>query len=148
MLGVESLYVSTGQRNYSGTGRNARATDIVNLFDPYSSIPVPGLTAAIQRRIGERIKTTKDIGLLSAYWQEFGGVSYYQAYLQDQIGTPALVTQTGDKMVGGIVRLKDLKGTVILLPVPNLWHMVKQRGGDIPDEPALTEPGEEESEGE
>jgi hypothetical protein len=36
MLGVESLYIHTGQRTYSGTGRNARVTDHVDVFDPYS----------------------------------------------------------------------------------------------------------------
>lgn len=135
MLGVESLYIHTGQTEYSGTGRNARKTNIVNIFDPYSAVPVPGLGDALQRRAGERIKTTKDIGLLSAYWQEFGEVTYYEAYLEKEIGVPALVTQTGDKMVGGIVRFKDLKGTVILLPSPNLPYMVEQREEDLTDNP-------------
>ena len=131
MLGVESLYIHTGQTNYSGTGRNARATNLVEIFDPYSAVPVPGLTGAVQRRKGGRIKTTKDIGSLSAYWQEFEAVTYYEAYLQEQIGVPALVTQTGDKMVGGIVRLKDIEGAVILLPVPNLSYMVEQREKEL-----------------
>jgi hypothetical protein len=131
MRGVESLYIHTGQTNYSGTGRNARATNIVNIFDPYSAVPVPGLAAAVQTRIGERIKTTKDIGLLSAYWQEFEAVTYYEAYLQEKIGVPALVTQTGDKMVGGTVSFKGLKGTVILLPVPNLPLMVERRAKEL-----------------
>jgi len=133
MQGVESLYIHTGQTNYSGTGRNTRATNIVGIFDPYSAVPVSGLAAAVQRRTGGRIKTTKDIGLLSAYWQEFGEDTYYEAYLQDYIGVPALVTQTGDKMVGGIVRFKDLSGTVILLPVPNLSNMVEQREEEAAD---------------
>lgn len=127
MLGTEILYVHTGQRTYSGTGRNARATDHVDLFDPYSSIPVPGLATNVQRRTGERLKTTKDIGSLAAYWQEFGEASYYQVYLEQQIGVPALVTQTGDKMVGGIIRFEDRKGAVILLPFPNLSYIVEQR---------------------
>ncbi len=133
MLGVESLYVYTGERNYSGTGRNARATEIVNIFDPYSAVPVPGLSALLRRRTGERIKRTKDVGLLSSYWQEFGPASGYQAYLEEQIGVPALVTQTGDKMVGGIVRVKDLKGTVVLLPVPDFFYMATQREEGVAD---------------
>jgi hypothetical protein len=139
MLGTQSIYVHTGQTNYSGTGRNARPTNIVDVFDPYSAVPVPGLAAAVQRRTGKRIKTTKDIGLLSAYWQEFGPASYYEAYLQEQIGVPALVTQTGDKMVGGIVRLKDRKGTIILLPCPDLAYMAEQREGELADsrEPSI-----------
>jgi len=127
MLGAESLYIHTGQTTYSGTGRNARGTNIVDIFDPYRVVPVPGIVGAVQRRTGERIKTTKDIGLLSSYWQQFEAATYYQAYLQEPIGIPALVTQTGDRMVGGVVRLKDLKGTVVLLPFPNLAYMVQQR---------------------
>jgi hypothetical protein len=69
--------------------------------------------------------------LLSAYWQEFEAVTYYQAYLQEQIGVPALVTQTGDRMVGGIVRFKNLKGAVILLPFPNLSYMVGLREKEL-----------------
>lgn len=56
MLGAESVYIHTGQTNYSGTGRNARASNIVDIFDPYSAVPVSALTAAVQRRTGERIK--------------------------------------------------------------------------------------------
>jgi hypothetical protein len=127
MLGVDNVYVYTGETNYSGTGRNARRTNIVSIFEPYSSVPAPDLSGILHVSAGTRIKTTKDIGVLAPYWQEFGAVTYYQAYLEKNIGTPVLVTQTGDKMVGGIIRSKDWKGSVILLPVPNLSHMAQER---------------------
>jgi hypothetical protein len=127
MQGVNNLYVHTGQTNYSGTGRSARASDVVRIFEPYSSVPVPALAGSIHVSAGARIKTTKDIGVLAPYWQEFGAITYYQAYLEKSIGTPALVTQTGDKMVGGVIRSNDWKGTIVILPVPNLWHMVTER---------------------
>jgi len=127
MLGVNNLYVHTGQTNYSGTGRNARGTAVVDILDPYSSVPVPALAGIAHISTGGRIKTTKDIGVLAAYWQEFGAANYYQLYLERSIGTPAFVTQTGDKMVGGIVRSKDWKGAVILLPVPDLHYIIEER---------------------
>jgi hypothetical protein len=46
MLGVETLYIHTGASNYSGTGKNALRTDLVDIFDPYSEVPVPGLAAS------------------------------------------------------------------------------------------------------
>ncbi|MGO9083800.1 MAG: hypothetical protein ACLQBK_01105 [Candidatus Sulfotelmatobacter sp.] len=118
MLGVISVYVYAGQ---------TRSAYQVNIFEPYSSIPVSGLAGVLHISAGARIKTTRDIGVLAPYWQEFGEVTYYQAYLEKGIGTPALITQTGDKMVGGIIRTKDYKGTIILLPTPNLSYMVKER---------------------
>src|SRR6266702_7024701 len=128
MLGVEDVYIYTGRQNVSGTGRNARVTNIVNLFNPYSaSIPVPGLGESVQRRVGERIKTTQHIGILAPYWQQFEPVTYYHIYLEKDVGTPALVTQTGDKMVGGVVRFKDWKGVVVLLPPPGLSYIVTER---------------------
>jgi len=147
MLGVNNLYVHTGQKNYSGTGRNARVTNIVSIFEPYSSVPVPGLTSFIHVSAGARIKTTRGIGVLAPYWQEFSAVTYYQVYLEKSIGTPALVTQTGDKMVGGIVRSKDWKGTIIVLPVPNLSYMAKERSKQREAKGAASEPNAKEGEG-
>ena len=120
MLGVDDVYIYTGRQEVSGTGRNARVTNIVDLFNPYSSIPVPGLRESVQRRVGQRLKPAKHIGILATYWQQFEPATYYQVYLEKDIGLPALVTQTGDKMVGGIVRFKEWKGTAVLLPPPNL----------------------------
>src|SRR5437016_5318223 len=55
MLGVDNIYVHTGQTNYSGTGRNARASNIVGIFEPYSSVPFPGLAGFIHVSVGARI---------------------------------------------------------------------------------------------
>src|ERR1700722_19257969 len=33
------IAVATGEKRYSGTGRNARATRIVETFEPYSTVP-------------------------------------------------------------------------------------------------------------
>jgi hypothetical protein len=142
LLGVGSLYVHTGQTNYSGTGRNARATNVVDIFEPYSFLPISGLAAAVHVATGERIKTTKDVGVLAAYWQEFGAATYYQAYIERNIGVVGLVTQTGDKMVGGIVRFKEWRGAVVLLPVPNFRYMVEER-----KEQQAARPANEESSG-
>lgn len=131
MLGATDVYIETGQKQYSGTGRNARVTNILALFDPYSAIPVPSLTSLIHRSQGDRIKPTRNLGVLASYWQEFGGCTYFDIYLEKAIGNPALVTQSGDKMVGGTIRFNNLKGAVVLLPPPNLDFLIKVRGKDF-----------------
>lgn len=131
MSGLDSVYIFTGEKQYSGTGRNARATNFVSLLDPYSAVPLANLVSSIQRRSGLRIKTTKRIGPLSSYWNEFGSHSPYQVYLDKTIGFAALVTQVGDKMVGGIVRFKDFPGAIVMLPPPSFVSAVKERAKQL-----------------
>ena len=131
MLGAESLYIRTGQTNYSGIGRNARATNIVDMFDPYSAVPVPGLTATVQRRTGERIKATK------VYWRPIGLLARIRgSYLLSSLSRGAdrgISTRDANRRQDGRrdYRPKDLKGTVILLSVPNLPLMVEQREKEL-----------------
>jgi hypothetical protein len=127
MIGVADVWVFSGQKQYAGTGRNARVTNIVMPFDPYTTIPVDGLAGSVQRRTGDRIKATDWLGILAPYWQEFGPYTSYQVYLEKSIGTPSLVTQTGDKMVGGIFQFKDLKGALVLLPPPDFNEAISAR---------------------
>jgi hypothetical protein len=99
MLESEDVYVYTGEKQYSGTGRNTRTTSMVTDLDPYSSVPLVG-SQNIMRKSGERIVTTNRLGVLATYWQAFGEFSTYQVYLDRSVGTPALVTQTGNRMIG------------------------------------------------
>jgi hypothetical protein len=129
MLESQDVYVYTGDKQYSGTGRNTRTTSMVTSLDPYSSVPIAGLQHIVRKR-GDRIATTNDLGVLSTYWQAFSQFSMYQVYLDKPVGTPALVTQTGNRMIGGIVRTKEL-GTLVLLPPPDFSRLIKDRAKQI-----------------
>jgi hypothetical protein len=119
------LSVATGQKEYSGTGRNARTTRIVETFDPYRAIPCD--FGSVVRRSGERIKATGDLGILSTYWHEFGEYSAYQGYIENFKGSALLHTQTGGKVVGGIMRTAASKGTLIFLTPPDLSAVAEAR---------------------
>ncbi len=119
------LSVATGRKEYSGTGRNTRTTRIVETFDPYCAIPCD--FGSVVRRSGERIKATGDLGILSTYWHEFGEHSAYQGYIENFKGSALLHTQTGGKVVGGIMRTSAAKGTLIFLPPPNLPAVAEAR---------------------
>jgi flagellar motility protein MotE (MotC chaperone) len=103
----------------------------VQPFEPYSAIPGERLSQEIRRREGDRIRPTSDVGALASYWHAFRDFSYYEIYLEKPVGIPALVTQTGEKMVGGIVRFKELPGRLVLLPLVNLDVMVRSRKEEI-----------------
>jgi hypothetical protein len=117
--------IATGEKQSSGTGRNASTMRVVEAFDAYSSIPYA--FGNVIRRSGERIKVARDLGVVAAYWHEFGKYSPYAAYINDFKGTSLLETQTGNKVVGGIVRLPAWKGTLIFLPPPDLSAAIESR---------------------
>jgi hypothetical protein len=131
MLESQDVYVFTGEKKYAGTGRYSRTTSIVTQLDPYTSVPLSNFAEHIVRKKGDRIAPTRHLGVLATYWQEFGPFSSYQIYLNKPIGAPALVTQTGDRMIGGIIRTKSLKGTLVLLPPPHFPEIVKNRTKQI-----------------
>jgi hypothetical protein len=119
------VQAATGDKQYSGTGRNARTSRIVSAIDPYEAIPLQ--FGSVVRRSGERIKPVQDLGILATYWNEFGIHSTYEAYIEGFKGTPLLETQTGRKVVGGICRNSGWKGCLIFLPPPDIDSAVNAR---------------------
>lgn len=113
---LQEVFVATGTRDYSGSGRSRVTTRHVEPFNNYSIIPVTFEELVSGR--GREIKPTKDLGMLSPYWKEFGDASQYQVYFSSKMISPLLATKTGDKTVGGIARGKadSGKGALVLLP--------------------------------
>jgi len=79
---LQQVYVDSGQREYSGTGRNQRTTRIVSLYSNYLAIPAELHPTSVR---GSGIKLgPRKMDAISAYWQEFGGVSEYRVTLGNQ----------------------------------------------------------------
>jgi hypothetical protein len=125
LLKTPVVSVATGERTYSGTGRNARTTRIVTEFDPYSV--VPGKIGTVVRRGGELIKASQDLGIIASYWREFGSSSRFEAYLDNFKGDTLLETQTGGKTVGGIIKTNGVPGLLLFLPPPQLEDQMAGR---------------------
>lgn len=111
---VQEVYIDTGQRTYSGTGRNQKTTRIVSLHTNYAALPI-SLTPV--NATGSAIKLGA-IGaeVLAPYWAEFGSVSEYKVLLPNGTKGICLTTKTGDKPVGAIERSKGSSGALVLLP--------------------------------
>lgn len=108
------VFISTGNKEFSGTGRNQKTTNIVENFDNYMCIPK---TLNAVSRKGNYIKlASKDSDLIAPYWIEFGSQSSYKVVLNNKDLTPILVTKNGDKSVGVISKAETGKGALIILP--------------------------------
>jgi hypothetical protein len=111
---VMEVFAATGEKKWSGTGRNARATRFVALQSNYDTLPIP---LSPMNATGRAIKLAPRGGdLISAYWAEFGSISEYKVRLAPNTAGQCLLTKHGDHPVGGILRGKTSSGSLVLLP--------------------------------
>lgn len=109
---VQDVYVATGEKRHSGTGRNQTTTRIVTQINNYKAIPTD---LAPVNTNGSAMKLTKEGAILAAYWQDFGKLSNFRVILKHDIKSPSITTKSGDKPVGSIIRGKS-GGSLVLLP--------------------------------
>lgn len=111
---LDEVFVDTGQRSYSGTGRNQRTTRHIAEYNNYQAIPaeLSPVTAT-----GSSMKlSAKGSEVLAPYWAEFESSSKYSVILTSPKVPACVVTRTGDKAVGAIYRSKASAGSMLLLP--------------------------------
>lgn len=111
---VQEVYIDTGRREFSGTGRNQKTTHVVALYSSYNAIPVQLNPVSAT---GSAMKLVqKGAEVLAPYWNEFGQLSEYKVLLAAETSGICLTTRTGERPVGAIVRSKSSSGTLVLAP--------------------------------
>lgn len=114
MTDLTYLSIATGEKNYSGSGRNSRVTRIVSDYDNYRFLPYAlKLTPSIGSGMVLSAEKTEP---LIGYWNEFGGASTYKVIINDAGSPGHILTRNGNKPVGLIVRSKVSNGALVLLP--------------------------------
>lgn len=125
------VYIDTGKRQYSGTGRSRQTTRLVDLYDNYKCIPFA--LSPINSK-GSAMRMAKGSELLSTYWAEFGDSSAYRVRIEGQVSKSLVITRTGDKTVGALIRVKNSSGALLLLPYLELEldeFYKKTKGGKL-----------------
>lgn len=111
---LTSVYIDTGDRTYSGTGRNQKTTRHVTEYSNYNSIPAE-LKPVIAN--GSEMKLASSVAPpLAAFWNEFRDLFTYHVLLAPEEVPAVILTRTGDKPVGSILRSKSSTGSLVLLP--------------------------------
>jgi hypothetical protein len=111
------VYIDTGKRQYSGTGRNQRTTRIVELYNNYKCLSFD--LNPINSK-GSAMRLAKGSEILSSYWSEFGEHSSYEVRIEGKVSKPLIITKTGEKTLGALIRIKDSPGALLLLPHLNI----------------------------
>jgi hypothetical protein len=116
----EDVFVDTGTRTHSGTGRNRQTTRHVAGFDNYRFIPVSNYNPKFES--GTSIVTTRQLGVFSTIYDYYKGKWRYNCYLSSEKLRTLLVTKSGQHTVGAIS-----SSGLILLPdidfgVHDIWQ--------------------------
>jgi hypothetical protein len=110
----ESVYVATGEKSYSGTGRSRTTTRIVAEFSNYRFANVPtGWTKAAGTEMKLDPRATE---LLGSYWTSFGGSSDYCVLWEKNAASACIHTKSGTRPVGFQLSNPSTGGTLFFLP--------------------------------
>jgi len=107
------VFIDTGKREYSGSGRNRQTTRLVDLYNNYKCLPFD--LKPINSK-GSAMRLAKGSELITSYWSEFRDYSAYRVRVEGQVSKPLVTTKTGDKTVGALIKLKDSAGVLLVLP--------------------------------
>ncbi len=118
----ENVYVDTGGREHSGTGRNRHTTVMLDGRSNYEFLP---LDLKVTATAGKGIKIANDLGFLTPLWHLLREHVQYRVLLEGKGIKPILFTRTGDKIVGGILAGK---GTLVLWPDLNSEKFFTEAG--------------------
>lgn len=113
----QQCYIDTGERSYSGTGRNRQTTRILGEFDLLSALPIPS-DASFTTASGSRI-TVSAGGPLADLLRKYAERLSYSAVISRAPGSP-LAHVTGTSRQVASVQRSTAGGHLILMPPVDL----------------------------
>lgn len=123
---LNEIFVDSGNREFSGTGRNQRTTRLLDGYSNYKCLPLP---LDPRSASGKAMKVSPKAGALSAYWQMFGDQSEFKVVIEGQAPTAPIQTKASDLNVGGIYSFKS-GGNLVCLPMLEFYEDEYFEDGD------------------
>lgn len=108
----EKCFIYTGKTEYSGTGTNARATNIVTEFNTFSFLPIELNPTMVS---GEKFNITCQ-SPYSTFFQATKDMIYYEAFFESPKKSALLMIPNTDKAISAVFEYE--KGKIIILPYP------------------------------
>ena len=138
MQAPQIVFAATGDKQHSGTGRNARVTRIVEQLHSYSAIPAKW---NYHEASGVEMTLTAEARFLAPYWTEFSEYSKYETFIDGDVKEPLVKTKSGNRIVGACGRKG--RGALLALPALQLNHssFFRLRSADNKKEEVWTKEG-------
>lgn len=129
----EDFHIATGEKNYSGTGRNRSTTRIVEPSNNYAMIPYK--LTNIRNATGSKFRREKQIKPIEGYWQSMEPHSQYVVTFEAGKTTSLLTTSDNNITIAASVQTK---GNFIFIP-----DFIYPEGFDDEDQEAESDDAEE-----
>lgn len=108
------VYVATGTKEHSGTGRNRQTTRHVEIFSNFKALPIiADWTATHGSAMTLRPEYREQ---LSSYWSKFADKSVYEVVFAEGTKGACITTKHGNRPVGLTFSSKSSDGSLIFLP--------------------------------
>ena len=134
-----AFYVATGEKQYSGTGRNRKTTRIVTEFSSYKFFPIHTGWAAAEGAKMRLEPRASDI--LGSYWSTFEGQSKYQVMWEKNTSSACIHTKSGNRPVGFHQAYTNSGGALFLLPDLDFENTSFTTYDEVEDETQWTKEG-------
>lgn len=108
----EDCFIHTGKTEYSGTGKNARGTNIVEKFNTFSFLPIELYPTMVS---GEKFDITCHPPY-STFFQITKNMTHYDAFFKAPKKSALLMVPNTDKAISAVFEYE--KGKIIILPYP------------------------------
>jgi hypothetical protein len=111
---IQEVFVATGEKSFSGTGKNRQTTRHVSLVSNYEIVP-SGIS--VTNSNGSAMKLVGKNNLLASYWTILGDKSKFKILIDEKEGVePLIQTKSGQKTVGARIHSINANGNLLLLP--------------------------------
>ena len=107
------VYIDSGQRTHSGTGRNTRTTRIVAPCSNYDILPFDNEFTPTSGKI---MVLSDKAAIIRDYWAKFGPLSEYKVVINGTVTSPLVLSKDKKCVFGALIRFKGSTGSYVLLP--------------------------------
>lgn len=110
--GDTAVFIDSGERRYSGTGKNRSTTVVVTEFEIMKALPAP-----VTRQPGSGLEIVAANEVMASLFRQTSDDWAYRCVIEahEQI-RPLLHVKGTNKLVGGMIRTKKSRGLLLLLP--------------------------------
>lgn len=113
---LKSFFIQTGQKTYSGTGRNRQTTHLVAPYTNYQFMPK---FDGIEFNIAHGDKVISEDSIFIGFLNDFQEFICYETYINTKLNFIAkFTTKSKDKLLGGLLNFSG--GNIVFLPNLNL----------------------------
>jgi hypothetical protein len=111
---VTDVFIATGEKTYTGSGRSQRTNRMVGKINNYEMLPVDAIFSNSSGSGMVLSATGKE--LIGQYWDKLSQYSNYHVTIKSDSMKTLITTRTGGQVVSSMLRHSKSPGSIVALP--------------------------------